>query len=218
MNTKAQFMKNASLNVSGSSNDWDAYREGELVIVGRARQSSARRSQSPSYGAHGVARPTFQFMDGLRCLLIIAVVTFQITALAQSFSSGSDGSMGALNVTSNRTLALPSDGIFRFTTINIAVGTTLTFTPNAMNTPVYLLATGDVTIDGTIDVSGSSGTTVSGGRGGPGGFDGGPTRSGWLVSRRWQRTRGRERRRDGIWRAGRGCGFLPEHPTRFEYE
>jgi hypothetical protein len=95
-------------------------------------------------------------------------------AKAQGFDSGSDGSMGALDVRSNTVLALPPDGIFRFTTVTIAGGTTLTFTPNALNTPVYLLATGDVTIDGAIDASGSAGTAVAGGKGGPGGFDGGP--------------------------------------------
>ena len=93
---------------------------------------------------------------------------------AQGFNSGSDGSLGALNVTNDLTVALPPDGILRYTTVNVAAGKTLSFTPNALNTPVYLLATGDVTIDGAIDVSGGNSTSVAGGRGGPGAFDGGP--------------------------------------------
>jgi len=90
-----------------------------------------------------------------------------------TFQSGSDGTYGPMNITNNTTLALPSDGIFRCTTITVASNATLTFTPNALNTPVYLLATNDVTINGTIDVSGSLGTAWFGGAGGPGGFAGG---------------------------------------------
>jgi hypothetical protein len=90
-----------------------------------------------------------------------------------TFNSGSDGSYGPMNIISTTNLALPADGIFRCTTITVASNATLTFTPNVLNTPVYLLATGDVTINGTIDVSGSLGTGVLGGAGGPGGFAGG---------------------------------------------
>src|SRR5579863_7957993 len=82
---------------------------------------------------------------------------------AQGFVSGSDGSYGALNITSNTTVAMPSNGVFNCTTITIAQGATLTFTPNALNTPVYLLATGNVVITGTIDVRGAGGTSVAGG-------------------------------------------------------
>jgi hypothetical protein len=107
------------------------------------------------------------------------LLTFALTlsvclpTLAQPFNSGSDGSYGPLNVTSNTTLQLPPDGIFKCTTITVAIGTTLSFTPNAMNTPVYLLATSNVTINGTVNIAGANGTTVFGGQGGPGGFDGG---------------------------------------------
>src|SRR6266404_5987633 len=90
------------------------------------------------------------------------------TALAQ-FSSGSTGADGPLNVTSNMTLNLPANGIFNLTTINVASGATLTFNRNVLNTPVYLLATSNVTITGTIDVSGKTVTFGKGGEGGPGG-------------------------------------------------
>jgi len=94
--------------------------------------------------------------------------------LAQTnFNSGSDGSYGPLNITSNTTLNLPANGIFNCTTINVASGATLTFNRNALNTPVYLLATNDVTITGTIDVSGGNANGRIPGPGGPGGFDGG---------------------------------------------
>jgi hypothetical protein len=96
--------------------------------------------------------------------------------LAQGFNSGSTEKDGALSVTNTvapTTINLPPDGILNYTTINISPGATLRFKPNALNTPVYLLATGDVVIQGIIDVSGGSGTSTSPGKGGPGGFDGG---------------------------------------------
>ena len=90
-----------------------------------------------------------------------------------TFNCGSDGTYGPMEITTNTTLDLPPDGKFNCTTITIASGATLNFTPNALNTPVYLLATGDVVINGTIDVSGSLSTSSAGGLGGPGGFAGG---------------------------------------------
>lgn len=94
---------------------------------------------------------------------------------------GSDGTYGPLDVPSNTTLPVPAGGVFNCTTITIASGATLTFTPNAANDPVYLLATGDVTIAGTIDVSGKRGTSNAAGAGGPGGFAGGSPRIGELT-------------------------------------
>jgi hypothetical protein len=47
-------------------------------------------------------------------------------------------------------------GIFNFTTINIAAGSTLKFTENKYHGPVYFLASGDVTISGTMDLSGDN--------------------------------------------------------------
>ena len=77
-----------------------------------------------------------------------------------------------MNITTNTTLPLPPNGIFNCTTITVASNATLTFTPNALNTPVYLLAQGDVAINGTIDVSGYANAGAQGGLGGPGGFAG----------------------------------------------
>ena len=91
--------------------------------------------------------------------------------------------MGAFAPTINTTIALPPDGVLNYTTVNIQSGITVTFTPNAANTPVTMLATGDITIAGTVHVNGVSGfglvcsvsapTINPGGRGGPGGFAGG---------------------------------------------
>lgn len=108
------------------------------------------------------------------CVLALAGALPSWT-LAQGFSSGSTGADGPLDVTSNTTLDMPANGIFNFTTINIASGHTLSFNRNPLNTPVYLLATGDVTLAGTIQVDGQNGTANPpvGGAAGPGGFDGG---------------------------------------------
>lgn len=104
-------------------------------------------------------------------LLLVAGLTVGVQG--QAFVSGSDGSYGPLEITGNTTLAMPADGVFHCTTITINNGATLRFIPNARNTPVRLLATGDVLISGTIDVSGSNGAALLGGAGGPGGFPGG---------------------------------------------
>lgn len=101
-------------------------------------------------------------------------------AVAQ-FSSGSTGALGAFNPPSSTTVTLPADGILNYTTVTISSGVTVTFTPNAANTPVTMLATGDVTITGTINIDGAGGQGGTptagvirlGGAGGPGGFPGG---------------------------------------------
>ena len=94
----------------------------------------------------------------LKSMLVITTLLLLVPRLPAQFNSGSDGSDGALNITNNTTLALPPDGIFRFTTIDIAQGVTLSFTRNALNTPVYLLANSNVNVRGVISVSGRSHT------------------------------------------------------------
>ena len=96
---------------------------------------------------------------------------------AVAFESGSTGADGAFNPGSSTTLALPPSGIFNYTDVDIPQGVTVRFTRNADNTPVRILASGDVTINGAIRVDGNSGAAEggdgAGGLGGPGGFDGG---------------------------------------------
>jgi hypothetical protein len=103
-------------------------------------------------------------------------VVFALPAFGQ-FESGSDGSYGPLIITatdpSNVTIELPADGVIRATTVSIAGQKTLLFNRNPLNTPVVILATGDVIINGAINVSGSVGNQFGGGLGGPGGFNGG---------------------------------------------
>jgi hypothetical protein len=100
------------------------------------------------------------------------------TVYSATFESGSTGSYGPLNITTSTALQLPPDGVFHCTTINVAPGATLTFKKNELNTPAYLLATGDIQVSGTIDVSAEaflSNDHPAGGVGGVGGFDGGPS-------------------------------------------
>jgi hypothetical protein len=117
------------------------------------------------------------------------------TGMAQTFNSGSTGADGAFNPTCTPTpctvqQALPASGVFNFTTINIPTNITVKFTKNQTNTPVTMLATGNVTINGIIDVSGSPGTdgvnstnlAFTAGASGPGGFDGGNGATGLVSS------------------------------------
>ncbi len=109
---------------------------------------------------------TFGFL--LSALLAVAPSTAQA-----AFSSGSTGADGAFAPTANTVLQVPESGVFNFTTVNIPQNIYITFIKNSANTPVTILATGDVTIAGSIDVSGSQGASIIPGKGGPGGFDGG---------------------------------------------
>lgn len=105
--------------------------------------------------------------------------------LGFAFDSGSTGADGAFNPTVNTQLELPPSGVFNFTTVNIPAGVTVTFKKNATNTPVVWLASGNVTIAGSVHLVGGNATNVGAagdgnigddtrpGAGGPGGYDGG---------------------------------------------
>ncbi len=105
----------------------------------------------------------FGWMGGVSLTLVL---TCAGPASAQTFSSGSTGADGPLAPTGNTTLSLPLDGVLNFTTVTIPLGVTVTVARNAANTPVTLLASGDVTIEGTLSLNGSIFTP------GPGGFAG----------------------------------------------
>ena len=107
-------------------------------------------------------------------LLLLALV-FAFAAVGQTFSSGSTGADGVLDLTSSsQTVVLPASGILNYTTVNIPAGMTLNFQNNLSNTPVIMLAQGAVNIAGTINIS------ANGQNPGPGGFRGGdPGQPGW---------------------------------------
>ncbi len=154
-------------------------------------------------------KPTANRHKKLSTALLASVMTLS-SSVALAFDSGSTGADGAFSPTVNTQLALPPDGIFNFTTVNIPAGVTVTFAKNATNTPVTILASGDVNIEGAIDVSGGKSADVGAagdgnvgddglpGIGGPGGFDGGV---GGLVG-------SNGRGSDGIGPGGGGGGHL----------
>ena len=91
-----------------------------------------------------------------------------------TFNSGSTGADGAFSPTASQSVVVPDGGVFNFTSVNIPAGVTITFVRNAKNKPVTILASGNVTIAGIINVDGRpGGGNGGGGQGGPGGFDGG---------------------------------------------
>lgn len=91
-----------------------------------------------------------------------------------TFSSGSTGADGAFAPATSQSIAVPDSGVFNFTTVNIPTGVTITFTRNATNKPLTILATGDVVITGAINIDGKPGNSNGlGGLGGPGGSNGG---------------------------------------------
>ena len=63
------------------------------------------------------------------CLATIAAALLLLPAGAKAaaFTSGSTGAYGAMNITADTTLNLPTNGIFHCTTINIDAGVTLRF-------------------------------------------------------------------------------------------
>jgi len=87
-------------------------------------------------------------------------------------TSGSDGSDGALNPTTNLVInmAVRPSGIYQYTSVNVPSGVTVTFLANANNTPVVWLVQSNCTISGYVDVSGQTAYGGSGSAGGPGGF------------------------------------------------
>jgi len=122
-------------------------------------------------------------MNKTRMLILTGlsfVLLMPLSLFAQTYNSASTGADGAFSPTVDTTLTMPLSGIFNFTTVTVPTGVTVTFTPNIANTPVTLLATGDVSIDGVMSVNGENGQgpivgalVNPGGVGGPGGFAGG---------------------------------------------
>lgn len=102
----------------------------------------------------------------------------------QTYPAGTTGCAAACKA-GTIVLPLPPDGVLRFSRFVVDGAFTISFRPNATNTPVTLLVGGDLLLRGssccgTLTVAGSSGTAGSlasgvgvGGPGGPGAFRGG---------------------------------------------
>src|SRR5712671_1380407 len=102
--------------------------------------------------------------------LLIASTSFEVPLLAQAqtFSSGSTGADGALTYNTagtyyfdpkafNPPLNPTGDNVFNFTTITIGTGVTLKLSSKILTGPIIWLASGDVQINGLIDISGEDG-------------------------------------------------------------
>jgi hypothetical protein len=125
----------------------------------------------------------------MKQMWVVFLTTFSLLAatleLSQAaFDSGSTGADGELVVSQNTELQLPESGVFNFTTVNVQAGATLTFKENERNTAVTILASGDVTIAGTISVNGKTGNYIIPGESGPGGYAGGVGGAAKQVGRR----------------------------------
>jgi hypothetical protein len=100
----------------------------------------------------------------LACLCVI-FYAIGVQAQPQSFSSGSTGADGPLTYADNLGLVYfppvglspRTNNIYNFTTITIGDGTTVRVSGWVINTPLYWLAQSDVTISGTLDISGQAG-------------------------------------------------------------
>src|SRR6267154_2788661 len=94
-------------------------------------------------------------------LLAIGVLCSASAALAQ-VNSGSNGSDGAFNPTTNIVINMADhpDGIYQYTSVNISNGVTITFIPNPNNTPVVWLVQSNCIISGALQVSGQAGTNA----------------------------------------------------------
>ena len=114
-------------------------------------------------------------LSGGACCLLLGILLLAPAGRlsAQGFDVGSDGFLGDVVIDANTTLDLPADGKLRYKSLTVKSGARLKFNRNVRNTPVVILSQGDVVIDGVVDVDGSVAAGNDGGRGGPGGFDGG---------------------------------------------
>jgi len=108
----------------------------------------------------------------------VAVLLLSAPPALGQFSSGSTGADGVFAPAANQNITVRAGGVYNYTTVTIPANVTVRYFRNTDNAPVVILATGDVTIEGSIIVSGLDGTSNSstpqpGGQGGPGGFAGG---------------------------------------------
>ncbi|MDF7825068.1 hypothetical protein P4B35_13680 [Pontiellaceae bacterium B12227] len=116
-------------------------------------------------------------MKTATCGILLSLTTLALQQDAAGSQAHSDGSKGPFNPGSNITIDLATEatnGVLNYTTINIPAHVTVRFSPNASNTPVFLAATGDVVIAGTIDISAPSLN--------PGGYSGGTPGDGSVAS------------------------------------
>lgn len=111
------------------------------------------------------------------CCLFLFSVNFVSAQTVMSGSTGADGDLIVGPNVPNHRITLPESGVLNYVNINIGFNSTVFFDRNSRNTPVIILASGNITLTGGFSVGGitpgGDGQSIVGGRGGPGGFDGG---------------------------------------------
>ncbi len=141
-----------------------------------------------------------------RLLAMLALLASALPAFAQLTIGPADGSAGAFNPSGasfvvDLSQALPGDAItssnagpnigiydaarwvivFKYTSVNVPAGTTVTFINHPSYAPVVWLVQGSVNIAGTVNLNGKVGATGTAGaiptEPGPGGYRGGATSS-----------------------------------------
>ena len=125
----------------------------------------------------------------------VFIAAFLLTeSVFAQVNSGSDGSDGVLNPTTDIIIAMADhpDGIYNYTSVDIPAGVTVSFTPNAVNTPVVWLVQGDCMILGNVSLAGAPVDGAAGKPGGPGGYRGGNAPSMRMPPIAWGRARWRK--------------------------
>lgn len=168
---------------------------------------------------------------GFLLLILVSQIMSTPHLAAQTFDSGSDGRNGALNLTladadpdgiiifDPQAMGLVPDenNAYHFTTINVGSGVTVKLRADVsgLEAPVIWLASGDVTIDGTLDLNGEDGHdyNITGiaqaAIAGPGGFEGGVGRREYTGPTVGQGPGGGDiARSSSIYYGGGGAGHL----------
>ena len=134
-----------------------------------------RRSLGAEIG-RGRALSRFRRIVAALALTTVAAC-FSARAQVNSGSTGSDGALdfSAVTITTNIVIDMHDHptGIYNYTYVNIPTNVTVSFIPNANNTPVTWLVQSNVVINGEVNVGGQSANGAVGGIGGPGGWGGG---------------------------------------------
>ena len=117
-------------------------------------------------------------MKILPVVVMFALVCVHTRAQVNSGSNGSDGALDFSNITFTTNIVINMadhpNGIYQYTYVNIPTNVTMTFIPNANNSPVTWLVQNNVVINGIVNVTGQNGSYGGpGGQAGPGGWQGG---------------------------------------------
>ncbi|HWB02789.1 MAG TPA: hypothetical protein VG796_07165 [Verrucomicrobiales bacterium] len=108
----------------------------------------------------------------------LALLSLIIQPIAAQVNSGSDGHDGEFHPSTHTIINMADhpDGIYHYTSVTIPTGVSVSFLPNASNTPVVWLVKNNCDIAGTVSVQGQDNGGINGlqgGAGGPGGYRGG---------------------------------------------